>query len=135
MPASVGAFMQGEAATWHYLVAAGLFALLGAIGHVCRAVFNVLPDRVTDRPLMDLPLSSGYDLPDLLFGTEYDDAGYYRLDSLKNFRISCMLSVVGGLLAMLFSPGVSIAVAWLIDSGILWIWNLLLFRLHAVGLL
>ncbi|CDM58581.1 MULTISPECIES: hypothetical protein [Rhizobium] len=127
--------MQGEAATWHYFVAAGLFALLGAIGHLCRAVFNVLPDRVTDRPLMDLPLSSGYNLPDLLFGTEYDDSGYYRLDSLKNFRISCMLSVVGGLLAMLFSPGVSIAMAWLIERGLSWVWNLLLFRLHTIGLL
>ncbi|MDP9810328.1 hypothetical protein J2W42_003189 [Rhizobium tibeticum] len=127
--------MQGEAATWHYFVAAGLFALLGAIGHLCRAVFNVLPDRVTDRPLMDLPLSSGYNLPDLLFGTEYDDSGYYRLDSLKNFRISCMLSVVGGLLAMLFSPGVSNAMAWLIERGLSWVWNLFLFRLHTIGLL
>ena len=82
--------MPAEAATWHYFVAAAIFALLGAIGHVCRAVFNVLPDRITDRPLMDLPLSSGYNLPDLLFGTEYDDNGYYRLDSLKNFGISVM---------------------------------------------
>ena len=127
--------MPAEAATWHYFVAAGLFALLGAIGHVCRAVFNVLPDRITDKPLLDLPLSDGYDLPDLLFGTEYDDNGYYRLDSLKNFRISCMLSTIGGLLVMLFSPGASGAVAWLIDSGLSALWNLFLYRLQNTGLL
>lgn len=126
--------MPAEAATWHYFVAAAIFALLGAIGHACRAVFNVLPDRITDRPLLDLPLSSGYNLPDLLFGTEYDDNGYYRLDSLKNFRISVMLSTVGGLLVMLFSPGASGAVAWMIDSGLSALWNLFLYRLHETGL-
>ena len=126
--------MPAEAATWHYFVAAAIFALLGAIGHVCRAVFNLLPDRITDRPLLDLPLSSGYNLPDLLFGTEYDDNRYYRLDSLKNFRISVMLSTAGGLLVMLFSPGASGAVAWMIDSGLSALWSLFLYRLHETGL-
>lgn len=26
-----------EAATWHYVVAVGLFAVMGAVGHVVRA--------------------------------------------------------------------------------------------------
>jgi hypothetical protein len=134
MAAEVERSVPAEAATWHYFVAAAIFALIGAIGHVCRAVFNVFPDRITDRPLLDLPLSSGYDLSDLLFGTEYDDYGYYRLDSLKNFRISCMLSTAGGLFAMLFLPGVSGAVAWMIDSSLSGLWNLFLYRLREAGL-
>ena len=70
-----------EASTWHYAVAFVLFVLLGAVGHVVRALFNVYPDRLSDKPLLDLAISDGYDWSDRIFGTEYDDAGYYRLDS------------------------------------------------------
>lgn len=49
-----------EAATWHYAVALAVLALMGALAHVVRAVFNVLPDRLSDRPLMDLLISDGY---------------------------------------------------------------------------
>ncbi|MBX9466731.1 MAG: hypothetical protein KL839_02160 [Rhizobium sp.] len=77
-----------EAAARHYVVALAVFALLGAPGHVSRAVFNLLPDRLSDRPVVDLVISDGYSWADMIFKTEHDDAGYYRLDSLHNLRLA-----------------------------------------------
>ncbi|MDO9414801.1 hypothetical protein [Pararhizobium sp.] len=124
-----------EAATWHYFAAAALFWILGAIGHVCRAVFNLLPDRLSDKPMMDMMLSDGYDWTDRVFGTEYDDAGYYQLDSAKNFQNSCVFTVLGGMGAMLFSSDFSGMMAWLIDAGIVWLWELWFIRLGEIRLI
>ena len=107
--------MHAEAATWHYIVAEILFLALGALSHVCRATFNLFPDRLTDNQMLDMALSDGYDWNDWLFGTEYDDNGYYRLDSVKNFRISVAMSAVCGFVAMLFVPGFSGMMAAAID--------------------
>lgn len=127
--------MAVQAYLWHYMVAGLAFVLLGAIGHVCRAVFNVLPDRLSDRPVMDLLISDGYDLNDHLFGTEYDDAGYYRLDSWINLRNAMVFSVLGGWAVMLLAPGASGLVATAINEGAEWLWQLFLFRLGEVGIL
>lgn len=121
--------LEAEAATWHYAVAAFGFLLLGALAHVSRAVFNLYPDRLSDRPMMDLVVSDGYNWSDRIFGTEYDDAGYYRLDSLKNLRLSCVFSLLGGMAVMLLVPGASIAIAAGIDWSLLWLWDLFLERL------
>lgn len=126
--------LEAEAATWHYVVAAFGFLLLGALTHVCRAVFNVYPDRLSDRPMMDLVVSDGYNWSDRIFGTEYDDAGYYRLDSLKNLRLSCVFSLIGGMAVMLLAPGASIAIAAGIDWSLLWLWDLFLERLAGATL-
>ena len=122
--------MIEEAATWHYAVAFVLFLILGAVGHVCRTVFNVLPDRLSDKPMLDLVISDGYDTSDHLFGTEYDDAGYYRLDSWRNFRNATLLCGFGGLAVMLFSDGASGAIARGIDMSLAWLWDLFLYRLQ-----
>jgi hypothetical protein len=124
--------MVEEAATWHYAVAFVLCLALGAIGHVCRAVFNVFPDRLSDRPMLDLMISDGYDWNDRLFGTEYDDAGYYRLDSWRNFRNATVGCGLAGLAVMLFSDGASGLVAKGIDTGLAWLWELFLYRLETV---
>lgn len=124
--------MVEEASTWHYAVAFVLFLLLGAVGHVCRAVFNVYPDRLSDKPLLDLAISDGYDWNDRIFGTEYDDAGYYRLDSWRNFRNATLWSGLGGLAAMLLFDGVSGMIAHGIDVAIAWLWDLFLYRLATV---
>ena len=122
--------MPLEAATWHYLVAAIVLAFIGVVAHVVRAVFNVYPDRLSDRPLMDLMVSDDYNWSDRLFGTEYDDFGYYRLDSLKNLRLSCLFSVAGGLAVMLFVPGASIVIAQLIDQSLAALFDLWAYRLE-----
>jgi hypothetical protein len=127
--------MPPEAATWHYLVAALLLLVLGVAAHVARAVFNLYPDRLSDRPMMDLVVSDGFDWNDWLFGTEYDEYGYYRLDSLKNLRLSCSYCVFGGLAGMLLVPGASVAAAQLIDSGLAKLYELWLFRWENVQLL
>lgn len=122
--------MPPEAATWHYIVAAFILALVGVVAHVVRAVVNLHPDRLSDRPLMDLVVSDGYNWNDLLFGTEYDDYGFYRLYSLKNLRISCSCCVAGGLGAMLLVPGASVAVAQLIDQGLVALKALWVYRVE-----
>ncbi|QLF70966.1 hypothetical protein FE840_016215 [Peteryoungia desertarenae] len=122
--------MPLETATWHYLVAAIVLAFIGVVAHVVRAVFNVYPDRLSDRPLMDLMVSDDYSWSDRLFGTEYDDFGYYRLDSLKNLRLSCLFSVAGGLAVMLFAPGASIVIAQLIDQSLAALVDLWAYRLE-----
>lgn len=53
----------------------------------------------------------------MLFGTEYDDAGYYRSDSLKNLRIACSIVVVAGIGTMLFVEDASILMATAIEDG------------------
>jgi hypothetical protein len=121
--------METQAYLWHYLVAGAVLVLIGALAHIVRAVVNIYPDRLSDRPLMDMMLSDGYDLGDRIFGTEYDDAGYYKLDSVRNLRNSVAATLVGGWAAMLLAPGLSGFVAQGINTAILWTWELFLYRL------
>ena len=125
--------MAAQAYLWHYLVAGVLLAILGTLGHVARAVFNVLPDRLSDKPLMDMLVSDGYDFNDWLFGTEYDDAGYYRLDSLKNLRQAVLATVLGGWAVALLAPGASGLMAQGINDMFGWLWDLFLFRLSELS--
>ncbi|MCF3640720.1 hypothetical protein LXM94_12160 [Rhizobium sp. TRM95111] len=124
--------MVEEAATWHYAVAFALFLVLGAVGHVTRAVFNMFPDRLSDNDTMDMLVSDGYGWNDKLLGTEYDDGGFYRLDSYRNVRNACLMSGFGGLAVMVFSDGASIAIAQGIDAALAWLWGLFLHRLGTV---
>ena len=110
--------METELATWHFVAAGIIFAALGALAHVVRAVFNVFPDKISDTPAVNIMVSSDYGWADHLWGTEFDDAGYYRLDSLRNLRISVMFSVFGGLGAMLLVDGAGLGIAVLIEAGI-----------------
>ncbi len=124
--------MPTEAATWHYVVAEGIFLVLGMLAHVCRAVFNLYPDRLSDRPVMDMVVSDGFSLNDYLLGVEYDDNGFYRLDSAKNLRIAVTSTMLGGFAMMLFAPGFSIAVALAIDTALAWLRDLFWFRLENI---
>lgn len=118
---------------WYYLLAGVTFVLMGAIGHVCRAVFNVYPDRLTDKSWLDMAISDGYDLNDRLLGTEYDDAGFYRLDSGRNLSNAVFLTVVPGWLAMRVSTDVAVLFARGADFCLSWIGNLFLQRLAEVS--
>ena len=124
--------METQAYLWHYIIAGVLLALLGEISHVCRAVFNIFPDRLSDKPMMDMLISDGYNLNDMIFGTEYDDAGYYRLDSLKNLRNSVVATLLGGWATMLLVPGASGLAAEAIDESLAWLWRLFLYRLSDI---
>ena len=109
--------METELATWHFVVAGIIFALFGVIAHVVRAVFNVFPDKLSDTPAVNILVSSDYSWADHLWGTEFDDAGYYRLDSVKNLRLSVSFSVFGGLAAMVLIDGAGLGIATLIEMG------------------
>lgn len=126
--------METQAYLWHYIAAGMVFGLMGVAGHVCRAVFNVFPDRLSDNAWMDMLVSDGYNLGDYLFGTEYDDAGYYKLDSFRNLRFYVVSTVIGGWAAMLLVPGASGLVAKAINQALLWVWQLFLYRLGDVHL-
>ena len=109
--------METELATWHFIAAGIIFAAFGALAHVCRAVFNVFPDKISDTPAVNVFVSNDYSWGDYLWGTEFDDAGYYRLDSLKNLRLSVVFTVFGGLAAMLLVDGAALGIARLIETG------------------
>jgi hypothetical protein len=124
--------METQAYLWHYIVAGMVFALIGVLGHVTRAVFNIYPDRLSDKDWMDLVVSDGYNLWDHLLGIEYDDAGYYRLDSLKNLRFYMVTMLICGWAVMLLVPGASGLAAEAINQLLLWVWELFLYRLSDV---
>jgi hypothetical protein len=91
--------------------------VLGALAHICRAIFNVFPDKLSDTPAVNILVSSDYGWADHWRGTEFDDGGYYRLDSLKNLRLSVIFTVLGGLAAMLLVDGAGLGIAQLIEAG------------------
>lgn len=107
----------------YYLLAGVIFVLMGVVGHVLRAVVNVYPDRLTDKPWLDMAISDGYDMNDRILGTEYDEAGYYMLDSRRNLVNAVLLTLLPGWaamvlstdLALLFAQGANYALAWLGD--------------------
>lgn len=126
--------MQTELATWHFVVAAALFALCGLAAHVIRAVFNVFPDKLSETPAVNVMVSGGYSWGDYLIGTEFDDAGYYRLDSVKNLRISISYWLIAGLGLMLFSAEAAQAIAYGIALGLAAIVDLFWVRVDELGL-
>ncbi|WP_137155775.1 hypothetical protein [Rhizobium sp. FKL33] len=123
-----------QAGVYHYVIAGLGFCLIGAVAHAARAIFNVFPDRLSDNERMDMILSDGYSLGDKIFGTEYDDAGYYRLDSLRNLKNSVAVTLIGGWAAMLITPGMAPAIAQCIEWAEGWIWDLFLHRLETLTL-
>ena len=117
--------------TWHFVAFLALLALLGALGHVLRGLINPIPDRLSDSDGMDLVLSDGYNWNDHLFGTEYDDFGYYRLDSWKNFRLAIVWSMIGGAILYLFTdPEMAHSFAWAANNAVAWSWDLMVYRVQ-----
>jgi hypothetical protein len=121
--------MQTVIGLGYYLLLGPCFALIGAIGHVIRAKFNLVPDLLFRRNSLNLMFSDGYNLHDALFGTEYDDAGYYRLDSMKNFKISVGWFVGTGWCLMLLSTDFAVLLAHTVDATAGWLGELAMRRL------
>jgi hypothetical protein len=113
----------------YYLLAGACFALFGAIAHVSRAVVNMYPDRLSDKPLMDMAVSDDYDASDHFLGTEYDDYGFYMLDSRRNLMIAVLSTLAFGWGAMLFSTELALAFAYAADQLFGWIGELFMRRL------
>lgn len=122
--------METELATWHFIVAGIIFVVLGALAHVVRAVFNVFPDKLSDTPAVNVLVSSDYSWGDYLIGTEFDDGGYYRLDSLKNLRLSVTYWLIAGFGMMLISAEAAQMVAYGIEAGLLAFVDLFWYRIE-----
>jgi len=123
---------QTQVYTWHYVAFVLCMAALGVFGHVIRGFVNPFPDRLSDSQAMDMILSDGYDMTDQLFGTEYDDAGFYRLDSLKNLRLSVAFWIIGGSVIYLFFEGMAPLFAWAANNATIWFWQLIVYRFENV---
>ena len=113
----------------YYLFAGALLVALGAIAHVLRATVNLYPDRLTDKKWLDMAVSDGYDARDHLFGTEYDEFGFYRLDSRHNLLIAVLSTLAAGWGAMLLSTELAVAFAQSVDVVISWTGELFTRRL------
>ena len=122
--------METELATWHFIVAGIIFVVLGALAHVVRAVFNVFPDKLSDTPAVNVLVSSDYSWGDYLIGTEFDDGGYYRLDSLKNLRLSVTYWLIAGFGMMLISAEAAQMVAYGIEASLLAFVDLFWYRIE-----
>jgi hypothetical protein len=117
--------------TWHFFLFLALLAALGVIGHVLRAVVNPIPDRLSDSEALDMALSDGYNWSDWLFGTEYDDFGYYRLDSARNLRLAIVWSMIAGAVAYLVTDKeMAHAFAWAANNTAAWFWDLTVYRIQ-----
>ena len=116
----------------HYIVAGIVLVILGTVTHVLRALVNLYPDRLSDKPWMDMAVSDGYSFGDRVFGTEYDDGGFYKLDSLRNWRNMVVAMLLSGWAMMLLAPGVSGLVASAINMAFAWLWDLFFYRLETI---
>jgi hypothetical protein len=120
--------------TWYFLVALAAFGILGMISHVLRAVINLYPDRLSDKPLLDVVVSPGYSVEDHLFQLEFDEYGFYRLDSRRNLIITTILTMFGGLIIILLDASIANQISGLIDLAWAWIGETAQKRLTEFGL-
>lgn len=118
----------------NFVIAMAGFALLGAVGHVLRAVINLFPDRLSDKPMLDLTISDGYTLSDHLLQVDYDDFGYYRLDSRRNLVITVVLTMLGGFAMIALDAAASHRLSDAITVGLAMLADLLMQRLAELGL-
>ncbi|MEP3234024.1 MAG: hypothetical protein ABJO30_14460 [Hyphomicrobiales bacterium] len=86
--------LQTPVSFWHFLFGLLIAVCAGVLCHVGRAVFNVYPDRLSDSHKMDIIVSSDYSFTDWYYGTEFDDAGFYELYSVKNLRLSIIYNLI-----------------------------------------
>jgi hypothetical protein len=118
----------------HFLIAMAAFAALGAIGHVVRAVVNLHPDRLSDRPWMDVAVSDGYSAQDHLLQLEFDDYGFYRLDSRRNLVVTVVLTMIGGFFLMALDVAASNRISEGITAVLAFLRDIALTRLSELGL-
>lgn len=117
-------------AIWHYIAAPFVFALLGLLWHLWRSIPLPLPDRLTDSPRVDsVHIPGGYRWSDFIYDTEFDEDGYYRLDSSKNLRVAIGLMVFFGVLLLVCVPNARTLFADVMDFCAHWLWERVQYRL------
>lgn len=120
--------METQAAIWHYLAAPFVLAAIGALWHVARALWAPYPERLTGSKLTDAYLPLGYQLTDWIHETEFDEDGYYRLDSWRNLKVAVALVVAVGMFFVLFSSGVANFFAACMNATLQWLVDLVVYR-------
>jgi hypothetical protein len=106
----------------HVVAVTSFAAIFGFIFHIGRAVFNVFPDKISDSAMLNLTMSSDYNLIDHLFGVEFDTHGFYELYSLKNLRISMTYWAICCFVTMVFLPDAGKAIV----MGLNYLWDVVL---------
>ena len=121
--------METQAAFWHYLVAPFVLAVIGALWHLARALWAPYPERFTGSKFVDaylLPL--GYRSTDWIHETEFDEDGYYRLDSWRNLTVAISLVVAVGMFFIVFSPEIAGVFASCVNAALQWFLDLVAYR-------
>jgi hypothetical protein len=118
---------------FHFLVAMAVFAILGVAAHVLRAVINPYPDRLSDKPWMDVAVSDGYTVEDHLLQVEFDEYGFYRLDSRRNLIVSVVLTMLGGFFLIAIDVAASNAMSQMIHSALGFVWDRIADRISELG--
>lgn len=120
--------METQATLWHYLAAPFVLAAIGALWHVARALWAPYPERFTGSIHTDLYLPLGYLLTDWIHETEFDEDGYYRLDSWRNLKVAVALVVAVGMFFVLFSSSVANFFATYVNATLQWFFDLVVYR-------
>ena len=127
---------------WYVFVAVTMLALAGVAVHIFRSSFNFIPDRFASKRghffrehAIDDMLSANYGIWDLLAGTQYDEDGFYEFFSLKNLRICCTHTVLGGLAVLYCSDEVWQAFTSVVDQAPAWLWDLIVYRIQNLELI
>lgn len=100
---------------WHYFAAPFVLAFLGVVWHLSRGLWAPLPERVTGSVRGDLLVPLGFLLTDFIHDVEFDEDGYYRLDSIRNLKVAVGLTTFFGMLAVICMPGVGELMAFCLD--------------------
>jgi hypothetical protein len=119
---------------FQFLIAMAVFAVLGVVAHVLRAVINPYPDRLSDKPWMDVAVSDGYSVEDHLLQVEFDDFGFYRLDSRHNLTVTVVLTMLGGFFLIALDVAASNALSEAIRVALDFAWQRLVERAVELGL-
>lgn len=120
--------MEAQVTFWHYLAAPFVLAAIGTIWHLARALWAPYPERLTGTWYVDAHLPLGYRLTDWIHETEFDEDGYYRLDSWRNLTVAISLVVAVGMFFILCSPEVAGVFAACVNAALQWFFDLVVYR-------
>ena len=116
-------FLVKDIHVLHLFLALPAFALLGAVFHVLRVFYKYLPYRYPNKPYSELLLSGRFSYLDWFgvwdsaVGAEYDDDGFYKIYSWRNFRNYVQWTTVWLGLIWIAIPEFAESVSGLMDVG------------------
>lgn len=119
---------------WHHLIAAMAFALFGVIFHILRGVVDTVQDRHINLDPFEIVVARAKPVAGRLLAAEYDDQGCYRLDSVKNLKLTVGVSIALGMGLVLFGEAAGIEAAGTINKAVIWMGERALSQLESIGL-